>query len=102
LKEVITDTGMALDIQKIRSDFPILDQEVNGSPLVYLDNGASSQKPTAVIDAISEYYRREHSNVHRGVHTLSSRATEKYEQVRSKVATLMRSSLPEELLNQST
>lgn len=74
-----------LDIEAIRRDFPILDQQVNGRPLVYLDNAASSQRPRAVIDAISQYYERDHANVHRGVHTLSQRATDAYEGARETV-----------------
>ena len=73
-----------LDVSKIRNDFPILSREVNGYPLVYLDNGASSQKPLSVIDAISDYYKNYHSNVHRGVHYLSQVATEMYEGAREK------------------
>ena len=69
----------SLDIDAIRQDFPILHQRVNGKPLVYLDNAASSQRPRAVIDAISSYYENDHANVHRGVHTLSQRATDAYE-----------------------
>ncbi|WP_108260789.1 cysteine desulfurase [Mangrovicoccus ximenensis] len=75
-----------LDIDKIRADFPILSREVNGKPLVYLDNGASAQKPQAVIDAVTRGYAEEYSNVHRGLHYLSNLATEKYEAVRGKVA----------------
>jgi cysteine desulfurase/selenocysteine lyase len=71
-----------LDIDKIRSDFPILSREVNGKPLVYLDNGASSQKPKQVIDVISHYYEHENSNIHRGIHTLSQEATNAYEESR--------------------
>jgi hypothetical protein len=67
------------DVAAIRRDFPILHQNVNGKPLVYLDNAASSQRPQAVIDAISRYYEHDHANVHRGVHTLSQRATDAYE-----------------------
>ncbi len=70
------------DIDAIRLDFPILHREVNGRPLVYLDNGATTQKPTTVIDAIDGYYRRQNSNVHRGVHTLSQEATTLFEQAR--------------------
>jgi cysteine desulfurase / selenocysteine lyase len=70
------------DLQKIRKDFPILRQAVHGKPLVYLDNAATTQKPLAVIEAIENYYRRDNSNIHRGVHTLSERATEDYEKVR--------------------
>ncbi len=69
----------AIDIRRIREDFPVLHQEVNGKPLVYLDNAATTQKPRAVIDAISNYYRHNNSNVHRGVHTLSQRATDDFE-----------------------
>ena len=74
-----------LDIQKIRADFPILSQEVNGKPLVYFDNGATSQKPQVVIDAIVDYYSRYNANIHRGVHTLSQLATDAYEQARIKI-----------------
>ena len=74
-----------LDIQKIRADFPILSQEVNGKPLVYFDNGATSQKPQVVIDAIVDYYSRYNANIHRGVHTLSQLATDAYEQARLKI-----------------
>jgi cysteine desulfurase/selenocysteine lyase len=72
----------ALKNEALRAEFPILSRKVNGQPLVYLDNAASSQKPQAVIDAISAYYRNEHSNVHRGVHFLSQLATEKFEAAR--------------------
>jgi cysteine desulfurase/selenocysteine lyase len=75
----------ALDLTAIRNDFPILHQEVHGQPLVYLDNAASSQKPNLVIDAISDYYRQDNANVHRGVHRLSQRATDAYEAARGKV-----------------
>jgi cysteine desulfurase/selenocysteine lyase len=68
-----------LDVAAIRRDFPVLHQEVNGKPLVYLDNAASSQRPRAVIDAVSRYYEHDHANVHRGVHTLSQRATDAFE-----------------------
>lgn len=69
----------SFDVEAVRRDFPILHQDVNGKPLVYVDNAASSQRPRAVIDAIREYYERDHANVHRGVHTLSQRATDAYE-----------------------
>src|SRR6218665_953394 len=74
-----------LDITKIRSDFPILTQKVNGKPLVYFDNGATSQKPQVVIDAISKYYEEINANIHRGVHTLSQLATDAYEESRKKI-----------------
>lgn len=74
-----------LDVAAIRRDFPILQQSIHGKPLVYLDNAASSQRPRAVIDAISHYYEHDHANVHRGVHTLSQRATDAYEGARELV-----------------
>jgi len=74
-----------LDIQKIRADFPILSQKVNGKPLVYFDNGATSQKPKVVIEAISHYYNEINANIHRGVHTLSQLATDAYEVSRGKI-----------------
>lgn len=74
------------DVDAIRADFPILSREINGKPLIYLDNGASAQKPKVVIDAINTSYVNEYSNVHRGLHYLSNLATERYEEVRPKVA----------------
>jgi len=74
------------DVDGIRADFPILSREVNGKPLVYLDNGASAQKPKVVIDAVTRAYAEEYANVHRGLHTLSNIATEKYEAVRGTIA----------------
>ncbi len=76
---------MMLDIQKIRADFPILSQKVNGKPLVYFDNGATSQKPQVVIDAIEKYYSEYNANIHRGVHTLSQLATDAYEVARNTI-----------------
>jgi len=76
---------MAYDVEKIRADFPILAREVHGKPLVYLDNGASAQKPQAVIDAVSHVYSHEYSNVHRGLHHLSNATTEAYENAREGV-----------------
>ena len=76
-----------IDIKKIREEFPILNQKVNGSPLVYFDNGATSQKPLAVIEAISDFYKTTNSNIHRGVHTLSRLTTEQFEQARKTIAT---------------
>ena len=77
---------MSFDVEAIRADFPILSRQVNGKPLVYLDNGASAQKPQVVIDAISRAYGEEYANVHRGLHTLSTIATEKYESTRGTIA----------------
>jgi len=73
------------DVQKVRADFPILSQKVNGKPLVYFDNGATSQKPQVVIDAISKYYSEINANIHRGVHTLSQLATDAYEVSRNTI-----------------
>ena len=81
----MTNSTQALDVARIREDFPILKQTVNGKPLVYLDNAATSQKPQSVIDALVDYYSTENSNVHRGVHTLSQLATDDYEAARSKI-----------------
>ncbi len=75
----------AFDAHRLRGDFPVLAQKVHGRPLVYLDNAASTQKPRAVIDAVSHYYERDHANVHRAAHVLSERATEAYEEARNKV-----------------
>ena len=75
----------ALDIERIRRDFPVLKREVNGRPLVYLDNAATSQKPVQVMAEITRYYRDINSNIHRGVHTLSVEATERYEAARERV-----------------
>lgn len=80
-----TEDIQMLDIQDIRKDFPILDQAVNGKPLVYFDNAATSQKPQVVIDAISSYYTTINANIHRGVHTLSQLATDAYELSRQKI-----------------
>lgn len=74
-----------LDIHKVRADFPILSRTVTGKPLVYFDNGATSQKPQVVIDAISKYYQEINANIHRGVHTLSQLATDAYEEARNKI-----------------
>jgi cysteine desulfurase/selenocysteine lyase len=74
------------DVDLIRKDFPILAREVNGRPLVYLDNGASAQKPRCVIDAVTQAYSMEYANVHRGLHYLSNLATDRYEAVRGKIA----------------
>jgi cysteine desulfurase/selenocysteine lyase len=77
---------MSFDVAKIREDFPILSRQVNNKPLVYLDNGASAQKPQVVIDAVTQAYSAEYANVHRGLHYLSNLATDKYEAVRGKIA----------------
>ncbi len=79
-----TKISPAFDVRKIRQDFPILREKIHGKPLVYLDNAASTQKPQIVIDALHEYYEHNNANVHRGVHTLSERATQQYEDARHK------------------
>ena len=78
-------TNGAYDLEKVRADFPILSRKVHGKPLVYLDNGASAQKPQVVIDAVAHAYSNEYANVHRGLHFLSNAATEAYEAARDKV-----------------
>ncbi|WP_044895909.1 cysteine desulfurase [Bacillus alveayuensis] len=87
-----------MNIQDIRKQFPILDQEVNGHPLVYLDSAATSQKPLPVIEAITKYYREYNSNVHRGVHTLGTRATDGYENAREKVRQFIQAKSIEEII----
>lgn len=84
-----------LDVMRVRRDFPILDRQVHGNPLVYLDNAATSQKPGSVIDALVDYYESYNSNVHRGVHSLSMEATDRYEEARVKVARFIGADSPE-------
>ncbi|MBM1632074.1 cysteine desulfurase [Sulfitobacter mediterraneus] len=91
------------DVAQIRRDFPILSREVNGKPLVYLDNGASAQKPQVVIDAITQAYSMEYANVHRGLHFLSNLATDKYEAVRGTIAKFLNAKTENEIvLNSGT
>ena len=86
------------DIQKIRADFPILSRQVNGKPLVYFDNGATTQKPQVVIDAIATYYQEINANIHRGVHTLSQLATDAYEVSRAKIQNHINAQFAHEVL----
>jgi cysteine desulfurase/selenocysteine lyase len=86
------------DVETVRRDFPILSRQVNGRPLVYLDNGASAQKPQVVIDTVTEAYAHEYANVHRGLHHLSNIATEKYEAVRGKIAGFLNAASPDEIV----
>jgi cysteine desulfurase/selenocysteine lyase len=86
------------DVERMRSDFPILSRQVNGKPLVYLDNGASAQKPQVVIDAITTGYAHEYANVHRGLHYLSNLATEKYESVRGTIARFLNAASVDEII----
>ena len=86
------------DVARIRNDFPILSRQVNGEPLVYLDNAATSQTPRQVIDAITDYYSRYNANIHRGVHTLSQEATDAYEQARIKIQKHFNAAHPHEII----
>ena len=86
------------DAEKIRADFPVLQQQINGKPLAYLDNGATSQKPQAVIDELVRYYSTENANVHRGVHTLSQNATDDFDTARSKVQHLLNAADDREII----
>lgn len=95
---MLTSMADKFDVMKIREDFPILHQEVNGYPLVYFDNGATSQKPRQVIEAITSYYSGYNANIHRGVHTLSQRATSAYELAREEVKNLLNARSSEEII----
>ena len=86
------------DVNEIRKDFPILDRKINGNPLIYMDNAATTQKPKKVIDALVEYYEQYNANVHRGVHTLSMEATEKFEEARNKIANFINAEIPESII----
>ena len=88
----------ALDVERLRKDFPILSQRVRGKPLVYLDNAATAQKPRAVIDAVTRFYAAENANIHRGVHYLSERATVAYDAVRQQVARFVNAASPAEIV----
>ena len=93
----LTDGG-AYDVERIRADFPILARQVHGKPLVYLDNGASAQKPRAVLEAIDHAYRNEYANVHRGLHFLSNAATAKYEEARETVRRFLNAASTDEII----
>lgn len=87
-----------LDIEKIRTQFPVLNQQVNGKPLVYLDNAATNQKPQRVIDALTKYYEKDNANIHRGIHTLAERATKAYEKTRHAMQEFIRAKHVEEII----
>ena len=87
-----------IDVERVRQDFPLLHQRVRGKPLVYLDNAATSQKPQSVIDAVTRFYTSENANIHRGVHYLSERATDAYDQVREKVARFLNARSSREII----
>jgi len=93
-----TASQSLFDVEAVRRDFPILSQQVNGKPLVYLDNGASAQKPVAVLDAMDRYYREMHSNVHRGAHTLGDRATAAFEGARGIVREFLNAGSTREII----
>jgi cysteine desulfurase/selenocysteine lyase len=94
-----TDLGSAVaDVANCRKDFPVLEQTVNGHPLTYLDSAASAQQPAVVIDAVARYQRKDHANVHRGVHTLSARATEAYEGARDKLRSFINATSRSEIV----
>ena len=92
------ETQMPYDVEKVRQDFPILAQHISGHPLVYLDNGASTQKPQSVINAVSHFYETDYSNVHRGIHTLSQRATDLFEAARTTVRTFINAESDSEII----
>jgi cysteine desulfurase / selenocysteine lyase len=89
---------LPFDVDTVRQDFPVLSQQVHGKPLAYLDNAASAQRPVQVIEAVAEYYRRDHANVHRGVHTLSQRATDAFEGAREKVRRFINAASTREII----
>src|SRR6186713_1473936 len=101
---MVTDTTRTvrdvtpIDWRALRQDFPILDQEVHGHPLIYFDNAATSQKPRAVLEALRHYYEHDNANVHRGLHELSNRATEAYESARARIARFVGAANAEEIV----
>ena len=94
----VPSAARVFDVEAVRRDFPILHQDIHDQPLAYLDNAASAQRPVQVIEAVAEYYRRDHSNVHRGVHTLSQRATDAFEGAREKVRRFMNARSTKEII----
>ena len=96
--KTIKNTSAPFDVEKFRKDFPILNEQVRGKPLVYLDNAATSQKPKQVIEILDAYYRETNSNIHRGVHTLSEKATAIYEEVRGKVKEFINADTTKEIV----
>lgn len=98
MDQTINDISTSINWETIRAKFPVLQQEVNGKPLVYLDNGASSQMPQVVIDRLNDYHSNEHANIHRGIHSLSQKATDAYEATREKVRSLINAESLEEII----
>src|ERR1041385_4129291 len=93
-----TPTSKPFDPEKVRADFPILSTRVYGKPLVYLDNGATTQKPRAVLDAIQKYYQSQNANIHRGVYLLSQTATSLYEETRTKIRAFLNAGEDREII----
>lgn len=87
-----------LDVEQIRSQFPVLHQQVNGKPLIYFDNAATNQKPLRVIDALAHYYKHDNANIHRGIHTLAERATKAYEATRHTMQAFIKAKHVEEII----
>ena len=98
MKALLHETVSGFDVEKVRADFPILQEKANGHPLVYLDNAATSQKPRAVIDEIVRYYERSNANIHRGVHYLSQKATDEFEAARKAVQQFLHAAKPSEII----
>lgn len=98
MSQVVRNRGENITTLGVRADFPALQQEINGQPLVYLDSAASAQQPTTVIDAVANYHRHDHANVHRGVHALSHRATEAYEGARDKLQSFINAASRSEIV----
>ena len=96
--KVKSNIEIPFDVGKLRNEFPILEQKINGKPLVYLDNAATNQKPLSVINSISDYYKTINSNVHRGVHSLSEKATGAYEEAREKVSRFINADSVKEII----
>lgn len=98
LRDLHYEEADTLNSEQIKKDFPVLNQQVNGHDLVWLDNGATTQKPIQVIDKISDYYKTYNSNIHRGAHTLAARATDAYEEAREKVQRFINAATSEEII----
>src|SRR5262245_53556554 len=98
MSSTMSPSHAAYDVQAVRSDFPALREPVHGKPLVYLDNAATTQKPQAVIDTLTEFYVHNNANVHRGVHLLSERATDAYERARQTVCRFLNAADPREIV----
>ncbi len=98
MRNEISNTAVVFPVEKVRSEFPILDEKINGHPLVYLDNAATAQKPHAVISAIKNYYEFDNANIHRGIHTIAERATAKFEETREAVQQFIHASEKEEII----